>query len=196
VPCLMRWPGVIKPGTIVNDICAHEDFMPTFAAANGEPQLVEKLTQGTTLNGKTFKVHLDGYNLLPFLKGEVKESPREEFLYWSDDGDLMALRYREWKVAFPEQNTQISPEYPQGVWMGQFTKLRIPKLYNLRADPFERGPDSINYANWYTHRVFILVPAQVAVAKYIESFKDFPPRTKPASFTVGDVMEKLGANKN
>jgi arylsulfatase A-like enzyme len=199
VPCLMRWPGVIKPGTIVNDICAHEDFIPTFAAANGEPQLVEKLTQGATLNGKTFKVHLDGYNLLPFLKGEAKESPREEFLYWSDDGDLMALRYREWKVAFLEQNTQISPEYPQGVWMGQFTKLRIPKLYNLRADPFERGPDSINYANWYTHRVFMLVPAQGAVAKYIESFKDFPPRTKPASFTVGDVMEKLttaGANKN
>jgi len=193
VPCLIRWPGVIKPGTIINDMGAHEDFIPTFAAANGEPQLVEKLKNGFTLNGKNFKVHLDGYNLLPFLKGEAKETPREEFLYWSDDGDLMALRYREWKVAFLEQNHQISPELPQGPWMGQFTKLRVPKLYNLAADPFERGPDSGNYFDWFNHRVFILVPAQAAVAKYIESFKDFPPRTKPASFTVGDVMEKLTA---
>ena len=108
VPCLMRWPGVIKPGTIVNDICAHEDFIPTFAAANGDADLVEELKQGHTLNGKTFKVHLDGYNLLPFLKGEAKESPRKEFLYWSDDGDLMALRVGNWKVSFLEQHTEIS----------------------------------------------------------------------------------------
>ena len=191
VPCLIRWPGVIKPGTVVNDICAHEDFIPTFAAALGDASLVEELKQGHTLNGRSYKVHLDGTNLLPFMKGEAKESPREEFLYWSDDGDLMALRYREWKVAFLEQNTQISPEEPQGVWTGQFTKLRVPKLYNLRADPFERGPESIEYADWMTHRIFILVPAQALVAQWLESFKDFPPRAKAASFTVGDVMDKI-----
>ena len=112
---------MIKPGTIVNDICMHEDFIPTFAAAAGDANLVEELKQGHTLNGKNFKVHLDGTNMLPFFKGEVKEVPRQEFLYWSDDGDLMALRYRDWKVVFLEQNTQISPEYPNGVWVGQFT---------------------------------------------------------------------------
>lgn len=199
VPCLIRWPGVIKPGMVVNDVCAHEDFIPTFAAANGEPDLVEKLKKGFPLNGKTFKVHLDGYNLLPFLKGDADNSPRDEFLYWSDDGDLLALRFDVWKIAFMEQNHQISPELPQGPWMGQFTKLRVPKLYNLAADPFERGPESGNYFDWFNHRVFMLVPAQAVVARYIESFKEFPPRTKPASFTVGDVMEKLttgGSNKN
>jgi len=191
VPCLIRWPGVIKPGSVVNDLGAHEDFIPTFAAANGEPDLVEKLKKGFTLNGKSFKVHLDGYNLLPFLKGDAKASPREEFLYWSDDGDLMALRVRDWKIAFMEQNNEISPQLPQGPWMGEFTKLRVPKLYNLRSDPFERGPNSGNYFDWFTHRIFMLVPAHAVVGKYIESFKEFPSRTKPASFTVSDVMEKL-----
>ena len=193
MPCLIRWPGVIKPGTVVNDICAHEDFIPTFAAANGDTNLVEELKQGRTLNGKTFKVHLDGNNLLPFLKGDTKEPPRIEFLYWSDDGDLMALRYRDWKVAFLEQNAEISPKYPQGVWTAPFTQLRIPKLYNLRSDPFERGPESIEYSDWFTHRVFILVPAQAEVARWLQSFKDFPPRAKPASFTVSDAMEKIEA---
>ncbi|MDR6302452.1 arylsulfatase A-like enzyme [Nitrobacter vulgaris] len=191
VPCLIKWPGVIQHGTVVNDICAHEDFIPTFAAANGDPDLVEKLRTGSTLNGKNFKVHLDGFNLLPFLKGEVKESPRKEFLYWSDDGDLMALRVGNWKASFLEQNTELTPKAPMGPWTGQFTKLRAPKLYNLRADPFEKGDDSINYGKWLIDRTFLLVPAQAVVAKYIESFKEFPPRAKAASFTVGDVMEKL-----
>jgi arylsulfatase A-like enzyme len=191
VPCLIRWPGVIKPGTIVNDMCAHEDFIPTFAAANGDMNLVEELKQGRALNGKSFKVYLDGYNLLPFLKGDDKESPRKDFFYWSDDGDLMGLRYQQWKIAFLEQNTQISPEAPQGVWTGEFTKLRVPKLYNVRSDPFERGPDSIEYALWMTKRIFIEVPAQALVARYLESFKDFPPRAKPASFTVSDAMAKI-----
>ena len=172
-------------------LCAHEDFIPTFAAANGDPDLVEKLRKGSTLNGKNFKVHLDGFNLLPFLKGEVKESPRTEFLYWSDDGDLMALRVGNWKASFLEQNTELTPKAPMGPWTGQFTKLRAPKLYNLRADPFEKGDDSINYGKWLIDRTFLLVPAQAVVAKYIESFKEFPPRAKAASFTVGDVMEKL-----
>ena len=191
VPCLIRWPGVIKPGTVINDICAHQDFMPTFAAAAGETDLVEKLKKGGVLNGKNFKVHLDGYNLMPFLKGEAPASPREGFLYWSDDGDLMALRVGEWKVSFMEQNSQINPETPMGVWQGQFTKLRAPSLYNLRTDPFERGPESLNYGNWQAHRMFAFVPAQAIIAEYIESFKEFPPRAKAASFSVSDVMDKV-----
>jgi arylsulfatase A-like enzyme len=193
VPCVMRWPGVIKAGTLVNDICAHEDFIPTFAAAAGDGSLVEKLKGGSTVNGKKFKVHLDGYNLLPFLKGEQKESPREEFFYWSDDGDLMALRVRQWKMAFLEQNAQVSPEYPAGAWAAQFTKLRTPKMYNLRADPYERGPDSLEYGLWLAQRMFLFVPAQAIVGRYLETFKDFPPRAKAASFTVGDAMDKITA---
>ena len=194
VPCLMRWPGVIAPGTIVNDICAHEDFIPTFAAAAGEPDLVDKLVKGTTLNGKSFKVHLDGYNLIPYFKGGAKDSPRDEIMYWSDDGDLMALRYRNWKVAFMEQHTEMNPETPLGVWQGQFTKLRIPMLYNLRADPFEKATTSIYYGDWSAHRMFILVPAQAFVAKWLESFKDFPPRSKAASFSVNDAMDQIQTN--
>ena len=191
VPCMIRWPSVIKPGTVVNDMCAHMDFIPTFAAAAGETDLVEKLKKGGTLNGRNFKVHLDGYNLIPFLKGEANGSPREGFLYWSDDGDLMALRIGVWKIAFMEQNTQLSPETPAGVWQGQFTTLRAPNIYNLRADPFERGTGSIEYGDWQAHRMFLLVPAQAIVAAYLESFKEFPPRAKAASFSVSGVMDKI-----
>ena len=194
VPCLIRWPGVIAPGTIVNDICAHEDFIPTFAAAAGEAGLVDKLVKGTTLNGKSFKVHLDGYNLMPYFKGGAKDLPRDEIMYWSDDGDLMAMRFRNWKVAFMEQHTEMNPETPLGVWQGQFTKLRIPKLYNLRADPFEKATTSIYYGDWSAHRMFMLVPAQAFVAKWLESFKDFPPRSKAASFSVNDAMDQIQTN--
>jgi arylsulfatase A-like enzyme len=198
VPCLIRWPGTIQPGTIVNDICAHEDFIPTFAAAAGETGLVDKLKAGGTLNGKQFKVHLDGLNLLPFFKGDVKESPRQEFLYWSDDGDLMALRVRQWKIAFMEQHTEVGPKAPLSVWQGNFSRLRGPMLYNLRADPFERGTDSMLFGDWQAHRAFMFVPAQAIVARYLESFKDFPPRAKAASFTVSDAMDKImtSAGKN
>jgi arylsulfatase len=191
VPCLIRWPGVVKPGTVVNDVCAHEDFIPTFAAATGDAGLVDKVLKGTTLNGKNFKVHLDGMNLMPFFKGDAKESPRQEFLYWSDDGDLMAIRVREWKVTFMEQHTEVVPKTPAGVWQGNFLNLRAPMIYNLRADPFERGPSSQLYPDWMVHWSFLFVPAQAIVGKYIESFKDFPPRAKAASFTVSDAMEKI-----
>jgi arylsulfatase len=199
VPCVIRWPGVIKPGTQINEICAHEDFIPTLAAAAGEPDIVAKVRAGYTLNGKKFKVHLDGNNLLPFLKGDTKESPREGFMYWSDDGDLLALRAKQWKITFMEQHTEISPNTPLGVWQGQFLKLRIPLVYNLRADPFERGPESILYGRWLVEHVWTQVPAQILVGKWLESFKEFPPRAKAASFTVSDVMEKIttaAANQN
>ena len=191
VPCLIRWPGVIKAGTIVNDVCAHEDFIPTFAAAAGETGLVDRLRTGSTLNGKSFKVHLDGYNLMPFFREVAAKSPREEFLYWSDDGDLMAVRVNNWKITFMEQNVEVNPKAPLGVWQGNFTRLRGPNLYNLRSDPFERGPESMLFGDWQAHRAFAFVPAQAIVAKYLETFKDFPPRAKAASFTVSDAMEKV-----
>jgi arylsulfatase A-like enzyme len=191
VPCLIRWPGVIKPGTIMNDICAHEDFIPTFAAAAGDTTLVERIRKGDKLNGKPFKVHLDGHNLLPFLSGKEKESPREGFLYWSDDGDLMAIRARQYKVTFMTQDGEANPKTPTGVWQSEFTKLRVPNLYDLRSDPFERATNSIYYADWQVRHVFVQVPVQALVAKYLESFTEFPPRAKAASFTVSDVMEKI-----
>jgi arylsulfatase len=186
VPMCIRWPGVVKPGQIINDMCAHEDLIPTFAAAAGEPDVVKKCLTGYQANGKTFKVHLDGYNLIPFFKGEVKESPRKEFIYWSDDGDLMAIRLGNWKVAFKEQHAT-----GLGVWKSEFTNLRAPNMYNLRADPFERGTEGMYYDKWMMDRAFMVVPAQAAAAKWLESFKEFPPRQKPASFNLDEVMRKM-----
>jgi arylsulfatase len=191
VPACIRWPGVVKPGTIVNDMCAHEDLIPTFAAAAGEPDLVAKVKKGYQAGGKTFKVHLDGYNLMPFFQGEVKQSPRKEFLYWSDDGDLMAIRQGQWKITFMEQHGEVGPEYPGGPWQSQFTKLRAPMIYNLRADPFERGPASTLYGQYFAERMFLIVPAQAAAAQWLASFKDFPQRQKPASFNLDEVMQKM-----
>jgi arylsulfatase len=186
VPTVIRWPGVLKPGTLVNDICAHEDFIPTFAAAAGEPDLVEKVKNGYQANGKNFKVYLDGFNLLPFFKGEVKESPRKQFFYWSDDGDLLALRHEDFKLSF-----KIQEHEGINVWRKQFTSLRVPLMVNLRADPFERGPESFNYESWMFARSFLVVPAQAIAGQYLATFKEFPPRQKPASFNLDDVMRKM-----
>jgi arylsulfatase A-like enzyme len=190
VPMCIRWPGVVKPGTVVNDICAHEDLIPTFAAAAGEPDLVDKVKKGYAAGGKNFKVHLDGYNLIPFLNGDVKESPRKEFLYWSDDGELMAIRVNQWKVAFKEQESTGF-----NVWKRQFTNLRAPNIYNLRSDPFERGPESFEYTRWMADRTFLLVPSQAIVGQWLSSFKEFPIRQKPASFNLDDVMRKMSATQ-
>jgi arylsulfatase A-like enzyme len=190
-PCLIRWPGVIKPGTVYNDFFAHEDFLPTFAAAAGDTNVVARCMKGAKIGNKTFKVHLDGYNLVPYFKGEVKESPRKEFLYWSDDGDLMAIRVNQWKVTFKEQeHTGL------GVWRNEFTSLRAPKVYNLRADPFERGPEAFGYDKWMADRTFLLVPSQAIVGKWLESFKEFPIRQKPASFNLDEVMRKLSESQD
>jgi arylsulfatase A-like enzyme len=186
VPCVIRWPGVIKPGSTINDLCAHEDFIPTFAAAAGEPDIVEKVKKGHKMGSRSFKVHLDGNNLMPFFKGDEKESPREGFLYWSDDGDLMAIRVRNWKATFLRQDhTGLD------VWKREFTNLRAPDLLNIRSDPFERGPESFEYGKWMAERAFLIVPAQAIAAKWLESFKEFPPRQEPASFSLSEVMEKM-----
>jgi arylsulfatase A-like enzyme len=187
VPCVMRWPGVIKPGTVNSEVCAHEDMLPTILAAAGDPNIVEECLKGHKAGDKTFKVHLDGYNLIPALKGDAKEWPRKEMMYWSDDGDLMAMRYDKWKIHFVEQRAEGNK-----VWSEPFVKLRVPLLFNLRSDPFEKAQrEAMNYGDWSARRVFVLVPAQVYVGKWISSFKEFPPRQKPASFSVDEVMKKL-----
>jgi arylsulfatase len=195
VPTLIRWPGVVKPGTINNDVFAHEDMLPTLLAAAGAPDVKEKLLKGYTDGGTSYKVHLDGYNLLPYFKGEVAEAPRKEFLYWTDDGNLAALRYNNWKVLFLEQRA-----HGFDVWSEPFVPLRFPKLMNLRMDPFERAEhEAMGYTQWVADRMFALVPAQAFVAQWLQSFKEFPPRQKPASFSIDQAMDKLmeagGGNK-
>jgi arylsulfatase A-like enzyme len=192
VPCAIRWPGMIKPGTISNEIFSHTDMLPTLAAVAGEPQIVEKLKKGYKSGSKTFKVHIDGYNLLPFLKGEVKENPRRGFLYWSDDGDLMALRVDNWKVHFMEQRAK-----GLGVWREPLVSLRAPMIVNLRSDPFERGPEdaSMFYDKWTADLSFLLVPAQAIVSEFLKTFQEFPPRQKPASFSIDQALEKARENE-
>ena len=187
VPCAIRWPGVIKPGTVSNEVFSHTDMLPTLAAVAGEPDIVEKLKKGHKAGNKAFKVHIDGYNLLPFVKGEVKENPRKAFLYWSDDGDLMALRVGNWKVTFMEQRAK-----GLDCWREPFVSLRAPKIYNLRADPFERGDEdgSVFYDKWMADRAFLLVPAQGIVGEFLKTFREFPPRQKPASFSIDQALEK------
>jgi arylsulfatase len=187
IPFLIRWPGVIKPGTVVNDICAHEDWLPTLAAAAGIPDVKEKLLAGYQADANSFKVHLDGYNFMPYFKGETQESPRREFLYWTDDGELAALRYNRWKLMFLEQRA-----HGFQVWEEPFVSLRVPKLFDLHADPFERAEyEGIDYSHWRIDRIFLLVPAQTFVAQWLSSFKQFPPRQKPASFNLNQVMAQL-----
>ena len=187
VPALIRWPGTIQPGTVYNDVCAHEDMLPTILAAAGATDVKQKLLAGYTANGKTYKVHLDGYDLGPYFRGEVKQAPRHEFLYWNDDGKLVALRYDRWKLVFSEQRG-----HGFGVWEEPFVDLRLPALYDLRGDPFERANhEAIGYPAWRIERVYLLVPAQAYVASWLATFKDFPPRQKPASFSLDQVMQKL-----
>ena len=187
VPCAIRWPGVIEPGTVSNEIFSHTDMLPTLAAIGGDPDIVEKLKKGTQLGKKKFKVHIDGFNLLPFIKGEVKENPRKAFLYWSDDGDLMALRVGNWKCTFMEQRAKGFK-----VWEEPLVAKRVPDLYNLRSDPFERATEDADlfYAKWKADRAFLLVPAQAIVAEFLQTFKEFPPRQKPASFSIDQALEK------
>ena len=186
VPTLIKWPGVIKPGTIINNIGSHEDMLPTLLAAVGDATVKEDLKKGRTVGGTKYKVHLDGYNLLPALKGEA-EWPRREFLYWTDDGNVAALRYDQWKMLFLEQRA-----HGFDVWQEPFVTLRLPKLFNLRADPFERADkEGMGYAQWRIDRAFLIAPAGAYVAQWLQSFKEFPPRQKPGSFNLDRVMEAV-----
>jgi arylsulfatase len=187
VPCAIRWPGVTKPGIVSNEIFSHTDMLPTLLAAAGEPDIVGKLKKGHKAGNKTFKIHIDGYNLLPFLKGEAKANPRKGFFYWSDDGDLMALRWENWKLHFMEQRA-----HGMSVWQEPFVPLRFPKLFNLRSDPFERADhEGIDYERWRLDRTFLLMPAAAYVGQWLQSFKEFPPRQKAATFGIDQVMDQL-----
>jgi len=187
VPCAIRWPGVIAPGTVSNEVFSHKDMLPTLLAAAGEPDIVEKVKKGHRAGHKTFRVHIDGYNLLPHLAGQTKDNPRKAFLYWSDDGDLMAMRFGAWKIMFEEQRAQRV----EG-WSEPLAPLRAPKLFNLRNDPFERGErDGASfYQKWYVEGGPVLMPAQAVVAQFLETFEDFPPRQRPASFSIDQALEK------
>ena len=188
VPGLVRWPGKIKAGSVSNQPISHMDWLPTLLAAAGEPDIKEKLLKGHQAAGKTFKVHLDSYNQLPVLTGETVEGPRKEFFYFSDDGDLMAMRYDNWKMVFMEQRAQGTCQ----IWAEPFVTLRVPKVFNLRTDPFEFADITSNtYWDWMFDHIFLLVPAQQIVGRFLSTFREFPPRQKAASFTVGQVLEKL-----
>ena len=188
VPMLVRWPGKIKAGSISTEIVQHHDWLPTFLAMAGDPDVVEKLKKGHKAIGKTFKNHIDGYNLLPYLTGKETASPRKLFMYFSDDGDVLALRYDNWKVVFMEQRCQGTLR----VWAEPFVPLRVPKLFNLRTDPYERADITSNtYYEWFIHRDYIIFAAQHIAAQFAETFKDFPPVQRPASFTIEAALSKM-----
>jgi len=188
VPAMVRWPGKFEAGQWNNQIVHHMDWLPTFVAAAGNPDIKEQLLKGVSANGRDYKVHLDGYNILPMLRGETGKSGRHEIFYFSDDGDLTALRYDDWKVIFMEQKAQGTFR----VWMEPFVPLRVPLIENLRRDPYERATITSNtYHDWQIDRAFLLVPAQAYVAKFLETFKEYPPRQKAASFSLDKVMEKM-----
>jgi arylsulfatase len=191
VPAMMRWPGVITPGSISNEIVHHMDMMPTFLAIAGEPNIKNKLLKGYTNKamGRDYKVHLDGYNVLDHIKDPQNvKSPRKEIFYFSDTGDLTALRYGDWKLVFLEQRTKGGLR----VWMDPWTELRVPLIFNLRQDPYERAQYTSNtYYDWMMDRIFWLVPAQQYVGKFLGTFQEYPPRMKAASFSIDQVMEKM-----
>jgi arylsulfatase len=188
VPLLVRWPGKIPAGVVVNDIVQHHDWLPTFLAAAGEPDIIEKLKKGHKAGDTTFKVHIDGYNLLPFLTTEGVRSPRKGFVYFSDDGDIVALRFDHWKVVFMEQRMPGT----MGVWAEPFVVLRLPKLFNLRTDPFERADITSNtYWDWVFNNGALVLASSALVEEFLKTFKDFPPRQKAASFTIDQALEKM-----
>jgi arylsulfatase len=187
VPGAIRWPGVIKPGTEINDIVSHEDWVPTLVVAAGQPNVKEKLLTGYQAAGKTFKVHLDGYDQRELLSG-TGPGKRREFFYWTDDGNLAAVRYDRWKLLFfMEQRAE-----GLNVWQDPLVTLRLPKLIDLRTDPFEIAPRIAgDYDKWRVERAFLLVPAQAFVGQHLKTYVEFPPRQKPGSFSLDQVLQKL-----
>jgi arylsulfatase A-like enzyme len=187
VPAFVRWPGVVEPGTVLNGVVTHQDWLPTLLAAAGEGDVKEKLLEGHQANGKKFKVHIDGFNMIPYLRGDVDESPRNSFVYFSDDGDVIAIRMGDWKCTLMEQRAKTCQ-----LWQEPFVRLRLPYLHNLRRDPFERAHDQSNsYWDWFLTRAYSIYAMQEVIGSQIEGFKKFPPRQKPASFNLDDAMKQL-----
>ncbi|ACL63059.1 sulfatase (plasmid) [Methylobacterium nodulans ORS 2060] len=188
VPCMIRWPGHIQAGSVSNEIVSGLDWVPTLVAAAGDPNIVDKLLKGHTAGAKSFKVHLDGYNQLPYLTGQQDRGARKGFFYFNDDGDLVGMRYENWKIVFEEQRAPGTMR----IWAEPFTPLRVPKLFDLRADPYERADITSNtYYDWLISNVYVLVPAQAEVAKFLDTFREFPPRQRAASFSVDQIVEKM-----
>ncbi len=187
VPCMIRWPGVIEPGSIFNDVGSHEDMLPTLVAAAGDTTVKQDMLKGRRIGDRSYKVHIDGYNLTPAFKGEG-EWPRKEFIYWTDDGSVAAIRYGNWKITFLVQEA-----LGLRVWQQPFVALRAPMITNLRMDPFERAEqeNAMGYQRWFMERMFIIAPAAAYVGQWLQSFQEFPPRQKPGSFNLDRVMETL-----
>jgi arylsulfatase len=188
VPALVRWPGKIAPGSVCTGIVSHLDWLPTLLAAAGEPDIKQKLLDGQRVGERTFKIHLDGYNMLPYWTGQTDQCPRREFFYFSDDGDLTGLRYDNWKVVFMEQRAPGTLQ----VWVEPFVVLRTPKIFNLLTDPYERADITSNtYFDWLLDHAFLLIPAQQYAGEFLATFRDYPPRQQAASFSIDQVIEKL-----
>jgi arylsulfatase len=187
VPAFARWPGKFPAGRTLNGIASHQDWLPTLLAAVGESQINEKLLKGHRIGAKTFKVHIDGVNMLPYFTGQTDKSPREAFFYVNDDGRLVALRFGDWKLVFLEQRAKR-----MACWAEPFVELRVPKIFNLRRDPFERADENSNtYWDWILDHAFLMVPAQVYVGQQLQSLREFPPRQAPASFNMDHVLQTL-----
>ena len=188
IPEMIRWTGKIKPRSVSNEIVQHHDWLPTFLAAAGDPDIVEKLKKGHKAGDMTYKVHIDGYNLLPYLTGEVDKSPRRGMIYFSDDGDVLGIRAENWKVVFMEQRCPGTLQ----IWFEPFTPLRAPKLFNLRTDPFERADITSNtYWDWVIDRIYLVLYGSAIATQFLETFKEFPPRQEPATFTINHAVEEL-----
>ncbi len=187
VPAFVRWPGKFEAGKVLNGIVTHQEWLPTLLAAAGEPDIVEKLNNGHEAGEKTFKVHIDGSNLLPYLTGETDESPREFFFYTNDDGKIVAIRYGDWKAVFAEQRAKTMQ-----LWAEPFVDLRLPKIFHLRRDPFERADENSNgYWNWVAEHVFVIYPMQALAAEQLQSLLEFPPRQEPGAFNLDGVLAKM-----
>jgi arylsulfatase len=187
VPAFARWPGKFPAGTVLNGIVSHQDWLPTLLAVAGESDINEKLSKGHKAGNKTFKVHIDGIDMLPYFTGKVEESPRQSFFYLNDDGQCVAIRYNDWKLVFMEQRAK-----QMACWSEPFVPLRLPKMFNLRRDPFERADENSNtYWDWIFDHAFLIYGSQALVAQQIQSFKNFPPRQKPASFNLDRVLDQM-----
>ena len=189
IPAFVRWPGHFPANKTLNGIVAHEDWLPTFAAVGGNPNIKQELLNGVALNGRTYKNYIDGYNMLDYLSGKTEQSPRHEFMYVNDDGQIVALRYDAWKAVFLENRGEAF-----GVWREPFVQLRVPLLFNLRRDPFEKAQHNANtYDDWFLDRVYILAPMKELAGRFLMTMKDYPPSQTPGSFNLEKVQKEIEA---